>query len=280
MKKSVLLLGLSVLLSSSLIACNGENNQSKSDKDVYLMQALTGLNIAAKKTTTSRLGRAFTDEDKNELTNILPTLDLMFVNDNNYSSVVNEINVVVNNINYQYEEIISYKNADDTNGSYRLIYNIDQTTTEEEEDEKEEESLISGLAYYTNDAYYPFYSKTESEIEEDENELERMFVINTSSTSSIVIKEEHETEENEISHELVYQIIENDNVKSFYKIEIENEDSVEEIEIKTMTNKYLVTRQEVDGVIYYDVALKGSDEVIRYKKEIDELGNISFVIVE
>ena len=57
-------------------------------------------------------------------------------------------------------------------------------------------------------------------------------------------------------------------------------DNVEEIEIKTLTNKYLVTRQEIDGVVYYDVTLKSSDEVIRYKKEIDELGNISFVIVE
>ena len=281
MKKTLLPLSLSLVV-VFLAGCSNSNTRKVSDKNVYLMQAATGLNIASGVSTSSKMiNRSFSDQDKNDIKEILPTLDMMFDNNSLFTSTVNEVNVDIDGKNYQYEEVIKYVNSSLEEGSYRLVYNIDEKNLEEDQDdgEVEQESLVSGLAFIDESTSYPFYSKLEKEIEDDEHEEERLFVINTSETSQIIIKEEFEVEGNETEQELHYIVKENNVTTIDYKIELESENSTNEIEIETNNKEFKVKRNVNNGEITYEVSLKDSDSIrkITFKKEVDETGEVKFV---
>ena len=281
MKKTLLPLSLSLVV-VFLAGCSNSNARKVSDKNVYLMQAATGLNIASGVSTSSKMiNRSFSDQDKNDIKEILPTLDMMFDNNSLFTSTVNEVNVDIDGKNYQYEEVIKYVNSSLEEGSYRLVYNIDKNNLEEDQDdgEVEQESLVSGLAFIDESTSYPFYSKLEKEIEDNEHEEERMFVINTSETSQIIIKEEFEVEGNETEQELHYIVKENNVTTIDYKIELESENNTNEIEIETNNKEFKVKRNVNNGEITYEVSLKDSDVIrkITFKKEVDETGEVTFV---
>lgn len=281
MKKTLLPLSLSLVV-VFLAGCSNSNARKVSDKNVYLMQAATGLNIASGVSTSSRMiNRSFSDQDKNDIKEILPTLDMMFDNNSLFTSAINEVNVDIDGKNYQYEEVIKYVNSSLEEGSYRLVYNIDENNSEEDQDdgEVEQESLVSGLAFIDESISYPFYSKLEKEIEDDEHEEERLFVINTSETSQIIIKEEFEVEGNETEQELHYIVKENNVITIDYKIELESENNSNEIEIETNNKEFKVKRNVNNGEITYEVSLKDSDAIrkITFKKEVDETGEVTFV---
>ena len=281
MKKTLLPLSLSLVV-VFLAGCSNSNARKVSDKNVYLMQAATGLNIASGVSTSSKMiNRSFSDQDKNDIKEILPTLDMMFDNNSLFTSTINEVNVDIDGKNYQYEEVIKYVNSSLEEGSYRLVYNIDENNLDEDKDdgEVEQESLVSGLAFIDEAISYPFYSKLEKEIEDDEHEEERMFVINTSETSQIIIKEEFEVEGNETEQELHYIVKENNVTTIDYKIELESENNSNEIEIETNNKEFKVKRNVNNGEITYEVSLKDSDSIrkITFKKEVDETGEVTFV---
>ena len=281
MKKTLLPLSLSLVV-VFLAGCSNSNARKVSDKNVYLMQAATGLNIASGVSTSSKMiNRSFSDQDKNDIKEILPTLDMMFDNNSLFTSTVNEVNVDIDGKNYQYEEVIKYVNSSLEEGSYRLVYNIDENNLDEDQDdgEVEQESLVSGLAFIDESTSYPFYSKLEKEIEDDEHEEERSFVINTSETSQIIIKEEFEVEGNETEQELHYIVKENNVTTIDYKIELESENNTNEIEIETNNKEFKVKRNVNNGEITYEVSLKDSDSIrkITFKKEVDETGEVTFI---
>ena len=281
MKKTLLPLSLSLVV-VFLAGCSNSNARKVSDKNVYLMQAATGLNIASGVSTSSKMiNRSFSDQDKNDIKEILPTLDMMFDNNSLFTSTINEVNVDIDGKNYQYEEVIKYVDSSLEEGSYRLVYNIDENNLEEDQDdgEVEQESLVSGLAFIDESTSYPFYSKLEKEIEDDEHEEERMFVINTSETSQIIIKEEYEVEGNETEQELHYIVKENNVITIDYKIELESENNTNEIEIETNNKEFKVKRNINNGEITYEVSLTDSDAIrkITFKKEVDENGEATFV---
>ena len=270
MKKTLLPLSLSLVV-VFLAGCANSNARKVSDKNVYLMQAATGLNIASGVSTSSKMiNRSFSDQDKNDIKEILPTLDMMFDNNSLFTSTVNEVNVDIDGKNYQYEEVIKYVNSSLEEGSYRLVYNIDKNNLEEDQDdgEVEQESLVSGLAFIDESISYPFYSKLEKEIEDDEHEEERLFVINTYETSQIIIKEEFEVEGSETEQELHYIVKENNVITIDYKIELERENNTNEIEIETNNKEFKVKRNVNNGEITYEVSLKDSDSIrkITFKK--------------
>ena len=281
MKKTLLPLSLSLVV-VFLAGCSNSNARKVSDKNVYLMQAATGLNIASGVSTSSKMiNRSFSDQDKNDIKEILPTLDMMFDNNSLFTSTINEVNIDIDGKNYQYEEVIKYVNSSLEEGSYRLVYNIDKNNLEKDQDdgEVEQESLVSGLAFIDESISYPFYSKLEKEIEDDEHEEERIFVINTSETSQIIIKEEFEVEGNETEQELHYIVKENNVTTIDYKIELESENSTNEIEIETNNKEFKVKRNVNNGEITYEVSLKDSSSIhkITFKKEVDETGEVTFV---
>ena len=225
MKKTLLPLSLSLVV-VFLAGCANSNARKVSDKNVYLMQAATGLNIASGVSTSSKMiNRSFSDQDKNDIKEILPTLDMMFDNNSLFTSTINEVNVDIDGKNYQYEEVIKYVNSSLEEGSYRLVYNIDKNNLEEDQDdgEVEQESLVSGLAFIDESISYPFYSKLEKETEDDEHEEERIFVINTSETSQIIIKEEFEVEGHETE---IRQSSTKDGIKEFLYLKDNNNNIV------------------------------------------------------
>ena len=281
MKKTLLPLSLSLVV-VFLAGCSNSNARKVSDKNVYLMQAATGLNIASGVSSSSKMiNRSFSDQDKNDIKEILPTLDMMFDNNSLFTSTINEVNIDIDGKNYQYEEVIKYVNSSLEEGSYRLVYNIDENNLEEDQDdgEVEQESLVSGLAFIDESTSYPFYSKLEKEIEDNEHEEERSFVINTSETSQIIIKEEYEVEGNETEQELHYIVKENNVTTIDYKIELESENNTNEIEIETNNKEFKVKRNVNNGEITYEVSLKDSDSIrkITFKKEVDETGEVTFI---
>ena len=108
-----------------------------------------------------------------------------------------------------------------------------------------------------------------------------MFLINIDENSYIKIKEEYEVEGNEKEQTLKYLVVENGVTTIDYSVEIEEESNEQSIKLKVDDSKFKVVKETKNDETIYKVSYKDEDTkiVATYKKEIDENGNISFVLI-
>lgn len=283
MKRLLLLSSASIFLTLGVVSCSSTNKEflRKDSKNVFSLQAATGMNMVSaysRKNDSLSLRKSknistFNDEQITQIKEILPTIDLLLDNKSTIDSYVEVVNVLIDEINYEYKEVISFIGNDLSSSSYTLFYNDNSS------DDKEKN--VSGIAYISEEEYYPFYSSFEEEKEDDEEEKTRKFVITKNESSYIKIKEEFSLEENEMEQELHYEVVE-DGVKVLdYKIEIEQEENENEIEIELENKKFKVKRELQEGELIYFVSLKENDnkQKIIFKKETLEDGTFIYNVV-
>ncbi|MGN1295647.1 MAG: hypothetical protein ACI4U5_04495, partial [Bacilli bacterium] len=251
------------------------------------LQAATGMNILSAYSNeinispTLRKGKEYkdyfddvSDEQISQIKDALPTIDLLLDNDSMVDSYVEVVNIEIDGVTYEYKEVVTFLNNDlSTSSSYMFYYN-DLSS----EDEKKN---ISGLAFVSEEEYYPFFSKEECEVDDDEQEKTRKFVIKKGESSYIKIKEEYSQDEDEIEQELHYEVVEEGKKILDYFIKIEQEDNKDEIQIKLDNKRFKVKRELQDGDLIYSISLKGyeSKQKIIFKKEILEDGTIEYNVV-
>ena len=175
----------------------------------------------------------------------------------------------------------SERHSDEKEESHHDEHEHEEDKHERDEDKIKSTSTLIGIAYLDEETYVPFYSRVESEVEEDESETEREFVLQTGERSRITIQEEHEIEEDEEEHELSYSITENGRLKTFYKLDIEQKEKKDEITLKTKKQSYRVERVSNDDGVFYRVSVKGHGEKLAatFQKETDEEGNVSYNVI-
>ena len=289
MKKTILLTGLFGLAATFLSGCVNNASTKINTKEVFLMEAVTGLNMInptsnVRKAIRRSANKPISEEQQQKIKECLPTVDMLLNNNQTFESVIETVNQEIDGVNYEFKETIKYLNSSLEFDSYVLYYNnyvIDEEDNDEDENEVEVTSKTSGLAFLSDDIYYSFVSKIEKEIEDDETEEERMFLINIDENSYIKIKEEYEVEGNEKEQTLKYLVVENGVTTIDYSIEIEEESNEQSIKLKVGDSKFKVVKETKDDETIYKVSYKDEDTkiVATYKKEIDENGNISFVII-
>ena len=275
--KKILLLSLNaIFLTAGLVACssNKTNTTFKNDKDIFSLQAVTGMSMLSSYEGTAHINKLikrsnersdFTEEQVTKIKEVLPTVDLLLDNETTFLSHVEEVNVEIDGKLYETKEEITFLNKDLSSSSYLLCYNIIEEKVEDDEE-----------------TYYPFISKEEKEVEDDEVENTRKFMILTGEESYIEIKEEYSYESDEVEQKLHYEVVQDNQKIVDYKIKIENENQENEIKVEIGEMNFKVEREIFEDTYIYKISLKDDEtnQMVTLKREILEDGTISYDIYE
>ena len=292
MKKTKLLLGLlvGVSLTIGLASCDNKGVPTYAEDGVLTstekltMQAATGLKLLSEtslaQTFNMRMKRVMSEDQINEVKQILPSLDLMFENDNAFKGMIEEGEFAINESTYQYKETITFKDVDLKYESYVMYYNVDASYQDIERDDNEDEietfSRISGVASYDNETFFTFISFTETESEGDEIEEERTFRINLNEGSYVLIEESKEQERHENETEFEYTFIDNYKKVLNYSIEVEHEGHKDSIEYEINDQEYEILKQGDIYIVKIGEDDDYHDEIGRFKKVINEDNTVTF----
>lgn len=281
MKKQIItLLFGGALLVGGLVACSSQTKTNKVDVgekrvNTLAYQATTSLatlkNHVSYKMMRDGSSSIITEETKNKIEELLPSLDLLLENNGSFESEV----LTSDRENYEVKQVVSFQGLAMERSEYTLYYNIfsENVTTEVDDDDKTEEiettKKFVGIAVL-DQVELPFTSVMETETEGNEYEEEMKFVIETGLDSYISVKQEIEKKDNEYEEEYHYTIVENN--KKVYEFVLENEleNSKNETEVKLTIDgkKYKFDVYQKNKETFIDVKVDGTNEKVTYKKVI------------
>ena len=181
--KKALYLTLLALLPASLASCSPSTVSNLLTEKQFSYQALT-TSFMVNASSSSTLGmKKLANEKENEVSTLLDEIDLLLANfDYQYSSNI----VESDKEEYQTKEIITYSSAEEENLEVILYYNTKEEI-EQDEEEVEQETTRAGLLI-KDETTYKFKTKVENEQEENEVETEEKFILYTSEDEKSYIK--------------------------------------------------------------------------------------------
>ena len=234
------------------------------------------MKLASKQGNASLLKKraAMTEEDLSSIKNALPALEAFYEGSGSIVSSVTEQETVIGEKTFTHVETLSFA-VGDIEESFFLYYNL---TTESEEGETKTKK--EGLASKEEGVYFPFYASYEEESEEGEQETGQEFFLSTGESSFVHVEEEFEVEEGESEHSLHYTVQENGILTTDFEIEIEQENGTKEISLEIGQSEYRVKRiVSEEGTIFEIYEDHGEEVLATYKKETDESGNVTYVLL-
>ena len=131
-------------------------------------------------------------------------------------------------------------------------------------------------------------SKTETDTDGDEQEVELKFMMFKDEGNFISIKQEIETEgvEGEAGYEyeeeFKYMVVKDNELVKSFKLELENEDDAQELEVKIDGVKYEVTYETIEDRTYIHVSVSGQGEytyekVVTTNEETNEV-SVAYIL--
>ena len=275
--KKALYLTLLALLPASLASCSPSTNSNLLTEKQFSYQALT-TSFMVNASSSSTLGmKKLASEKENELSTLLDEIDLLLANfDYQYSSNIFESDKE----EYQTKEIITYSSAEEENLEVILYYNTKEEI-EQDEEEVEQETTRAGLLI-KDETTYKFKTKVENEQEENEVENEEKFILYTSEDEKSYIKStrSEEVEDNEKEVKYSYEIVENNKKVEEFSFKQEVEDNKEKIKFNVNGKEYKIHTYVEQENTYLKVKNEQTNEITTYLKVVDELGNVTYSIVE
>lgn len=285
MKKSLII--TSLFIGISLTSCNLSNDEKAiKDDQKFTLQAATSLNLVKSISKVNKFNLSkksdISENDINEIKEILPQLDLMLENGYTFNSQISEVNKEINNETYKYQEIITFKGLNEEYVTYNLFYNSPKEIKEVDDDEIEIKQVMNGVATFDNNNYYSFISLSESEKEDDELEDKRIFKINMNNESYIKVEESYEIEGKEIENKFKYTVVENGTKTLEYKVKQEIETNKEKLEYELNDIEYkLVKEFDKDNnrtiyIIKYENEDLDKEFKLKFEKIVLENGEVVF----
>ena len=275
--KKALYLTLLTLLPASLASCSPSTNSNLLTEKQFSYQALT-TSFMVNASSSSALGmKKLANEKENEVSTLLDEIDLLLANfDYQYSSNI----VESDKEEYQTKEIITYSSAEEENLEIVLYYNTKEEI-EQDEEEVEQETTRAGLLI-KDETTYKFKTKVENEQEENEVETEEKFILYTSEDEKSYIKStrSEEVEHNEKEVKYSYEIVENNKKVEEFSFKQEVEDNKEKIKFNVNGKEYKIHTYVEQENTYLKVKNEQTNEITTYLKVVDELGNVTYSIVE
>lgn len=275
--KKALYLTLLALLPASLASCSPSTVSHLLTEKQFSYQALT-TSFMVNASSSSALGmKKLANEKENEVSTLLDEIDLLLANfDYQYSSNI----VESDKEEYQTKEIITYSSAEEENLEVILYYNTKEEI-EQDEEEVEQETTRAGLLI-KDETTYKFKTKVENEQEENEVETEEKFILYTSEDEKSYIKstrsEEVEDKEKEVKYS--YEIVENNKKVEEFSFKQEVEDNKEKIKFNVNGKEYKIHTYVEQENTYLKVKNEQTNEITTYLKVVDEQGNVTYSIVE
>ena len=275
--KKALYLTLLTLLPASLASCSPSTNSNLLTEKQFSYQALT-TSFMVNASSSSTLGmKKLASQDNDEVFTLLDEIDLLLANfDYEYSSNI----VESDKEEYQTKEIITYSSAEEENLEVILYYNTKEEI-EQDEEEVEQETTRAGLLI-KDETTYKFKTKVENEQEENEVETEEKFILYTSEDEKSYIKStrSEEVEHNEKEVKYSYEIVENNKKVEEFSFKQEVEDNKEKIKFNVNGKEYKIHTYVEQENTYLKVKNEQTNEITTYLKVVDELGNVTYSIVE
>lgn len=275
--KKALYLTLLALLPASLASCSPSTVSNLLTEKQFSYQALT-TSFMVNASSSSALGmKKLANEKENEVSTLLDEIDLLLANfDYEYSSNI----VESDKEEYQTKEIITYSSAEEENLEVILYYNTKEEI-EQDEEEVEQETTRAGLLI-KDETTYKFKTKVENEQEENEVENEEKFILYTSEDEKSYIKStrSEEVEHNEKEVKYSYEIVENNKKVEEFSFKQEVEDNKEKIKFNVNGKEYKIHTYVEQENTYLKVKNEQTNEITTYLKVVDELGNVTYLIVE
>ena len=275
--KKALYLTLLALLPASLASCSPSTNSNLLTEKQFSYQALT-TSFMVNASSSSALGmKKLANEKENEVSTLLDEIDLLLANfDYQYSSNIFESDKE----EYQTKEIITYSSAEEENLEVILYYNTKEEI-EQDEEEVEQETTRAGLLI-KDETTYKFKTKVENEQEENEVETEEKFILYTSEDEKSYIKStrSEEVEDNEKEVKYSYEIVENNKKVEEFSFKQEVEDNKEKIKFNVNGKEYKIHTYVEQENTYLKVKNEQTNEITTYLKVVDEQGNVTYSIVE
>lgn len=275
--KKALYLTLLALLPASLASCSPSTVSNLLTEKQFSYQALT-TSFMVNASSSSALGmKKLANEKENEVSTLLDEIDLLLANfDYEYSSNI----VESDKEEYQTKEIITYSSAEEENLEVILYYNTKEEI-EQDEEEVEQETTRAGLLI-KDETTYKFKTKVENEQEENEVENEEKFILYTSEDEKSYIKStrSEEVEHNEKEVKYSYEIVENNKKVEEFSFKQEVEDNKEKIKFNVNGKEYKIHTYVEQENTYLKVKNEQTNEITTYLKVVDELGNVTYSIVE
>ena len=275
--KKALYLTLLALLPASLASCSPSTNSNLLTEKQFSYQALT-TSFMVNASSSSALGmKKLASQDNDEVFTLLDEIDLLLANfDYEYSSNIFESDKE----EYQTKEIITYSSAEEENLEVILYYNTKEEI-EQDEEEVEQETTRAGLLI-KDETTYKFKTKVENEQEENEVETEEKFILYTSEDEKSYIKStrSEEVEDNEKEVKYSYEIVENNKKVEEFSFKQEVEDNKEKIKFNVNGKEYKIHTYVEQENTYLKVKNEQTNEITTYLKVVDELGNVTYSIVE
>ena len=275
--KKALYLTLLALLPASLASCSPSTVSNLLTEKQFSYQALTTW-FMVNASSSSTLGmKKLANEKENEVSTLLDEIDLLLANfDYQYSSNI----VESDKEEYQTKEIITYSSAEEENLEVILYYNTKEEI-EQDEEEVEQETTRAGLLI-KDETTYKFKTKVENEQEENEVETEEKFILYTSEDEKSYIKStrSEEVEHNEKEVKYSYEIVENNKKVEEFSFKQEVEDNKEKIKFNVNGKEYKIHTYVEQENTYLKVKNEQTNEITTYLKVVDELGNVTYSIVE
>lgn len=275
--KKALYLTLLALLPASLASCSPSTVSNLLTEKQFSYQALT-TSFMVNASSSSALGmKKLASQDNDEVFTLLDEIDLLLANfDYQYSSNI----VESDKEEYQTKEIITYSSAEEENLEVILYYNTKEEI-EQDEEEVEQETTRAGLLI-KDETTYKFKTKVENEQEENEVENEEKFILYTSEDEKSYIKStrSEEVEHNEKEVKYSYEIVENNKKVEEFSFKQEVEDNKEKIKFNVNGKEYKIHTYVEQENTYLKVKNEQTNEITTYLKVVDELGNVTYSIVE
>ena len=275
--KKALYLTLLALLPASLASCSPSTVSNLLTEKQFSYQALT-TSFMVNASSSSTLGmKKLANEKENEVSTLLDEIDLLLANfDYQYSSNI----VESDKEEYQTKEIITYSSAEEENLEVILYYNTKEEI-EQDEEEVEQETTRAGLLI-KDETTYKFKTKVENEQEENEVETEEKFILYTSEDEKSYIKStrSEEVEHNEKEVKYSYEIVENNKKVEEFSFKQEVEDNKEKIKFNVNGKEYKIHTYVEQENTYLKVKNEQTNEITTYLKVVDEQGNVTYSIVE
>lgn len=230
------------------------------------IQAISAMNLLKFASTTSSPGSLIsnfdfnipiTNEEKEEIKTMLPTLDLLMNEDEIYTSTVSAVNETINEVTYQFKEELTYLDNALNTSTFKLYYNV----TNEGRFEKDEYfQTTTGIAMLDENRVYTFSSLSKKEIDDyNEIEIESNFKINTDTNSFILIETSSEEEWMESESELEFLFVENGRRTLNYSLSIENENGRKTVGYEKDNKEYELFVKENNGETYYYVEYENEE---------------------
>lgn len=238
--------------------------QNKVDKLAFEVTTAFQAGIEFKPSSVTLVNKQFTSNEKSQLEETLPFVDLILTNKSTFSTTI----VESTKEDYNFELQVNYKDTSGSNFSHQIFFNVLKDVTEVENVETERTVYYRGVTtLYESGVEFIAKLEEETEGKELESEISLILYLNSSRTSYIEVIQSKEYNQYSIEEEFEYRVFDKGVLEKDFTLETEVNNNVSSVKLEVNEVEYLVeTSTQDDFTLFKFSKIDKPSEVITFKK--------------